>query len=249
MLPSASAAPCIAARNLSKIYELGGQAIRAVDDVSFDIQHGEYIAIVGPSGSGKSTMMHLLGALDVPTFGNVHVNGRDIAGLSSDCLAELRNQTIGFVFQQFNLLPRMSALRQVMLPLAYARTRRGNAESLAAAKLRQVGLGDHLHHLPQQLSGGQQQRVAIARALMNDPQLLLADEPTGALDTETSADILELFDALNSQGNTIVLVTHNAEVAKHARRRIVFRDGKIVEDAPQPWRDGRPEAATIIENP
>ena len=242
-----AARPWLAARNVRKVYALGQQAIRAVDEVSFEIYQGEYIAIVGPSGSGKSTMMHLLGALDVPTSGEMCINGRDITGLSSDGLADVRNQTIGFVFQQFNLLPRVTALRQVMLPLAYTRPRRKDTEAVAAARLRQVGLGDRLHHYPQQLSGGQQQRVAIARALVNDPKLLLADEPTGALDTKTSAEVLEIFDALNAVGITIVLVTHDADVARHARRRIVFRDGKIIEDVPQLPRHGRMNVAVSAD--
>jgi putative ABC transport system ATP-binding protein len=225
--------PLLAARNVRKVYTLGEQVIRAVDEVSFEIHEGEYVAIVGSSGSGKSTMMHLMGALDVPTAGEMHIDGRQITGLTIDSLADLRNRTIGFVFQQFNLLPRATALRQVMLPLAYAKPLAKDAEGLAAAKLRQVGLGDRLYHYPQQLSGGQQQRVAIARALVNNPKLLLADEPTGALDTKTSAEVIDILNDLNAQGITIVLVTHDAEVARHARRRIAFRDGTIVEDSAQ----------------
>jgi putative ABC transport system ATP-binding protein len=177
-------------------------------------------------------MMNLIGALDVPTAGELRIGGRDIAKLPDDALAALRNRTIGFVFQQFNLLPRTTALRQVMLPLLYARPRAANAELAARTRLEQVGLGDHMHHRPQQLSGGQQQRVAIARALVNKPKLLLADEPTGALDTKTSEEIMHLFGALNRQGITIVLVTHDSDVARHARRRILFRDGRVVEDLP-----------------
>ena len=225
--------PVIAAREVHKTYRLGDQSVRALDAVSFDIRQGEYVAIVGPSGSGKSTLMHLIGALDVPTAGEVHIAGRNIAQLSDDGLAALRNRTIGFVFQQFNLLARASALRQVMLPLAYARPRPEDPEAAARARLEQVGLGDRLQHTPQQLSGGQQQRVAIARALVNSPKILLADEPTGALDSTTSENIMQLFDDLNEHGITVVLVTHETDVARHARRRIVLRDGKIVEDAPQ----------------
>ena len=223
--------PLIAVRDVKKIYRSGEQMLRALDGVSFDIHEGEFVAIMGPSGSGKSTMMHLLGALDVPTAGSVLINSTDIGELSRDALADLRNRTIGFVFQQFNLLQRTTALRQVMLPLSYARPRPGNIEALARIRLEQVGLGNRLGHYPQQLSGGQQQRVAIARALANSPKVLLADEPTGALDSKTSADIMGLFCDLNRQGITIIVVTHEADVARHAQRQIVFRDGILVKDA------------------
>jgi putative ABC transport system ATP-binding protein len=225
--------PLIAAAGVSKIYELGEQTVRALDNVSFTIAEGEFVAIMGPSGSGKSTMMNLIGALDVPTSGRLSLNGRNVAELSSDALADLRNRTIGFVFQQFNLLPRTTALRQVMLPLVYAHPRSGDAEAAARMRLDQVGLGNRLDHHPRQLSGGQQQRVAIARALVNNPKLLLADEPTGALDTKTSEEIMRLFCELNAQGITVVLVTHEADVAAYAKRRILFRDGHIIEDAAQ----------------
>jgi len=227
---SASKPPLIAVREVEKVYVTGEQTVRALAGVSFTIEEGEFVAIMGPSGSGKSTMMNLLGALDVPTTGSIALNGHDVSALSRDAMADLRNRTIGFVFQQFNLLPRTTALRQVMLPLAYARPRPGDCDLVARQRLEQVGLGDRLCHHPQQLSGGQQQRVAIARALVNDPKLLLADEPTGALDSKTSADIMGLFRDLNRQGITIVVVTHEAEVARYARRRIVFGDGAIVED-------------------
>jgi putative ABC transport system ATP-binding protein len=226
--------PLIAVRAVEKAYVTGEQTVRALAGVSFDIAEGEFVAIMGPSGSGKSTMMNLLGALDVPTTGAIEINGQDISTLSRDAMANLRNRTIGFVFQQFNLLPRTTALRQVMLPLSYARPRPADPDLQARRRLEQVGLGDRLCHFPQQLSGGQQQRVAIARALVNDPKLLLADEPTGALDSKTSADIMGLFRDLNGQGITIVVVTHEAEVARYARRRIVFGDGAIVEDAHLP---------------
>jgi len=222
--------PLIAVREVGKVYASGEQTVRALDRVCFEIQEGEFVSIMGPSGSGKSTMMHLLGALDVPTTGSIVINGRDISTLSRDAMADLRNRTIGFVFQQFNLLSRTSALRQVMLPLAYARPRAADPEQRARLRLEQVGLGDRLCHHPQQLSGGQQQRVAIARALINDPKLLLADEPTGALDSKTSAEIMGLFCDLNRQGITIVVVTHDADVARYARRRLMFGDGMIVED-------------------
>ncbi|HRD74818.1 MAG TPA: ABC transporter ATP-binding protein [Hyphomicrobiaceae bacterium] len=232
--PASGAPPLIGARGISKVYRMGDQTVRALDDVSLEIRSGEFVAIMGPSGSGKSTMMNLIGALDVPTSGVLEIDGRDIAKQSSDELADLRNRTIGFVFQQFNLLPRTDALRQVMLPLAYARPRPTNAEELARHRLEQVELGNRLDHHPRQLSGGQQQRVAIARALVNAPKLLLADEPTGALDSRTSEEIMRLFCRLNDEGITVVLVTHEMDVAAYAKRRIMFRDGKIIEDIAQP---------------
>jgi len=225
--------PLLKAIDLTKVYTMGDEEVRALDGVSVEITRGEFVAIMGPSGSGKSTMMNLIGALDVPTSGHLFIDGRDIATLGSDELAGLRNQRIGFVFQQFNLLPRTSALRQVMLPLSYAVPQPPNAEELARNRLQQVGLGARLGHHPRQLSGGQQQRVAIARALVNNPKILLADEPTGALDSKTSEEILQLFAGLNKEGITVILVTHEAEIAAWAKRRIVFRDGRIVEDAVQ----------------
>lgn len=238
-----ASAVLVRARDVSKIYTLGDQVVRALDGVSFDIREGEFVAIMGPSGSGKSTVMNLIGALDTPTGGSLQIAGADIARLSSDALAELRNSTIGFVFQQFNLLPRTSALAQVMLPLAYANPKRADPKRLAAERLAEVGLANRMDHHPRQLSGGQQQRVAIARALVNAPKLLLADEPTGALDTRTSEEIMALFTRLNAQGITVVLVTHEPEVAAYARRRILFRDGRIVEDQVQP---GIPLAASAV---
>ncbi|PPC88487.1 MAG: macrolide ABC transporter ATP-binding protein [Hyphomicrobium sp.] len=220
----------IRATDVSKIYEMGEQTVRALDGVSLDIAEGEFVAIMGASGSGKSTMMNLIGALDRPTSGTLTINGRDIGALSSDDLADLRNKTIGFVFQQFNLLARTPALRQVMLPLLYAQPRPPDIEALARHRLDQVGLISRLDHHPRQLSGGQQQRVAIARALVNNPKILLADEPTGALDSKTSEDIMALFTDLNKDGITVILVTHEAEIAAFAQRRIHFRDGRITED-------------------
>lgn len=221
------------ATDVTKIYHMGDQTVAALGGVSLEIRSGEFVAIMGPSGSGKSTMMNLIGALDVPTSGKLEIDGRDIAKLTSDELANLRNRTIGFVFQQFNLLPRTTALKQVMLPLIYAVPRPEDTEARAIKRLEQVGLGNRMDHHPRQLSGGQQQRVAIARALVNDPKILLADEPTGALDTKTSEEILKLFCELNEQGITVIVVTHEPDVAAYAKRRILFRDGLIIEDKPQ----------------
>lgn len=234
-------APLIRARGVSKIYKMGEQLVTALADVSLAIAEGEFVAIMGPSGSGKSTMMNLIGALDVPTAGSLEIDGRDVAQLSSDELAELRNRTIGFVFQQFNLLARTQALRQVMLPLVYASPRPSDPEATARRRLAEVGLAERADHLPSQLSGGQQQRVAIARALVNNPKILLADEPTGALDTATSEEIMRLFARLNAGGITVIVVTHEPDIAAFARRRILFRDGRIVDDVATEGR--RAEAA------
>lgn len=231
----------IRARGITKTYTMGEQQVKALDDVALEIEDGDFVAIMGPSGSGKSTMMNLIGALDVPTSGHLEIDGRDIAELPSDELAALRSRTIGFVFQQFNLLARTPAVRQVMLPLLYADPRPDDPEALARQRLADVGLAGRADHLPSQLSGGQQQRVAIARALINAPKILLADEPTGALDTATSDEIMQLFTRLNDSGITVILVTHEPDIARYAKRRIVFRDGRIVEDVRQ---DGaRKEAA------
>jgi len=222
--------PVVAARHLAKVYQLGEQAVHALRDVSFDIMPGEYVAIMGPSGSGKSTLMNLIGALDVPSSGQLSINGTDIGTLDRDALALLRNRTIGFVFQQFNLLARTSALDNVKLPLTYAHPRPKDPDALARKCLEEVGLGSRMDHVPSQLSGGQQQRVAIARALVNNPSLILADEPTGALDTATTEEILQLFGRLNSAGMTVIMVTHELDVAAHAKRLLRVRDGLLVED-------------------
>jgi ABC-type lipoprotein export system ATPase subunit len=228
-----SAPPLISAHNLVKTYTLGEQQVYALREVSFEVLPGEFLAIMGPSGSGKSTLMNLIGALDTPTSGDLAIDGAEISSMSSDQLAELRNRTIGFVFQQFNLLRRTSALDNVKLPLLYSRRRPPDANAAAKASLELVGLGSRMDHQPSQLSGGQQQRVAIARALVNHPRLILADEPTGALDTQTSGEIMALFARLNAAGLTIILVTHEPEVAAHARRLLRMRDGRIVEDRAQ----------------
>jgi len=228
----AAAAPVVSARHLTKTYQLGEVAVHALRDVSFDIHRGEFVAIMGPSGSGKSTLMNMIGALDTPTSGTLAIDGVDIATLDKDQLADLRNRTLGFVFQQFNLLARTSALDNVKLPLAYSRdpAKQARGNELAAQRLREVGLGERMDHVPSQLSGGQQQRVAIARALVNSPTLILADEPTGALDTQTSLEIMALFERLTESGMTVILVTHEPDVAAHAKRLLRVRDGQIVED-------------------
>ena len=220
------------AQGLGKSYQLGEHTVTALKDISLIVREGDYVAITGPSGSGKSTLMHLIGSLDVPTSGRLEIAGRDITRLSANELAGVRNEMIGFVFQSFNLVPRMSALAQVMLPLAYTRNRPSNARTLAQRRLEDVGLGDRGHHYPQQLSGGQQQRVAIARALITNPRLLLADEPTGALDSRTSDDIMALFERLNTSGIAVVIVTHDRDIARRARSQIVLRDGHVVADTP-----------------
>ena len=225
------APPQIVARDLVKTYRLGGSVIGALQGVSVEVARGEYLAVTGASGSGKSTFMNLIGALDTPTSGSLEIEGRELGGLSSDQLALYRNEKVGFVFQTFNLFPRTSALDNVALPLLYSPRGRGNARAKAKACLAQVGLADREDHQPSELSGGQQQRVAIARALVNDPHIILADEPTGALDSHTTEEIIALFEELNATGITVILVTHEPDIAKRARRRLTFRDGQIVEDA------------------
>ena len=225
--------PLISAKGLTKVYAVGDEKLVALNNVTLDIAEGDFVAIMGASGSGKSTFMNLIGALDVPTSGHLYVDGRDIAALSADDLADLRNRRIGFVFQQFNLLPRTSALKQVMLPLLYRHPRPPDAEERARKCLIEVGLEARMNHMPRQLSGGQQQRVAIARALVNEPKVLLADEPTGALDSRTSIEIMHLFKALNEAGITVIIVTHEADIALWARRRITFKDGAVIDDVRQ----------------
>ncbi len=220
----------IEARNLTKVYALGGQTVHALRGVSLDIEAGEFVAIMGASGSGKSTLMNILGCLDRPTAGEYRLAGEPVQDMNADALASIRNRRIGFVFQQFNLLPRTSAQENVELPMVYAGIAAAPRRERALQALQQVGLGERTQHTPAELSGGQQQRVAIARALVNQPVMVLADEPTGALDSQTSEDIMRLLSQLNAQGITVVLVTHEADVAAWARRRIVFRDGAIVED-------------------
>ncbi len=223
--------PLLETRDLIKDYVLGGETLHAVNGVSLRITQGEFVAIMGTSGSGKSTFMNMIGCLDVPTSGSLLLDGVDTATLDSDALAEIRNRKIGFVFQQFNLLNRTSALDNVAVPLIYRGVPSLERRARAKDALTAMGLENRLENTPAKLSGGQQQRVAIARALVTDPLMLLADEPTGALDTQTSEDIMGIFQALNQKGITVILVTHEADIAEYAARRIVFRDGKVIEDA------------------
>ncbi|WP_421792693.1 ABC transporter ATP-binding protein [Hyphobacterium sp.] len=222
--------PLIHCRDVARIYEMGDNKVHALKGVSTDIHAGEYVAIMGPSGSGKSTFMNLIGALDRPTSGTLEIDGEQLDRMRADQLAAFRGRRVGFVFQQFNLLPRTSATENAALPLVYSGIPARERMERAERRLTQVGLGERMDHHPSQLSGGQQQRVAIARALVNDPAILLADEPTGALDSQTSEEILAIFDQLNREGMTVILVTHELEVAEHAKRQIIFRDGEIVED-------------------
>lgn len=216
--------------NLTKIYQMGSQEVRALDGVTFDVKENEYIAIMGPSGSGKSTMMNLIGCLDTPSEGTYQLNGQDVSELEDTDLAEVRNREIGFVFQTFNLLPRTDCLSNVELPLIYAGIKASERHQRSIETLERVGLGNRIDHKPNELSGGQRQRVAIARALVNNPSILLADEPTGNLDTKTGEEIMMLFEELHRLGNTILLVTHEDEIAEHARRIIRLRDGYIESD-------------------
>jgi putative ABC transport system ATP-binding protein len=220
----------IEVRGISKSYTMGPSTVTALDKVSLDIAEGEFVAIMGASGSGKSTLMNLLGCLDKPTAGEYRLAGEKVSDLTTDELATIRNRRIGFVFQQFNLLPRTSALENVELPLLYSGVPSTERRSLAMARLTEVGLGTRADHQPSQLSGGQQQRVAIARALVNNPSLILADEPTGALDSRTSVEIMALLQKLNAQHMTIVMVTHEPDIAAFASRIVTFRDGKILSD-------------------
>jgi putative ABC transport system ATP-binding protein len=224
--------PLILARDLSRHYVVGGEIVRALDGVSFAIGRGEWVALVGQSGSGKSTLMNLLGCLDTPTSGSYRLNGADVQGLTDDALADLRNQEIGFVFQTFQLLPRASALANVELPLVYRGLVRRERRARAEAALEAVGLANRMHHRPNELSGGQRQRVAIARALVGEPSILLADEPTGNLDTSTGEEIMRLFDELHRRGHTILLVTHEPRLAARCPRAIRLSDGRVVGDGP-----------------
>jgi putative ABC transport system ATP-binding protein len=223
--------PLIAIRDVYKVYEMGQAQVRALDGVSLDVHSGEYLAIMGPSGSGKSTLMNLIGCLDTPSSGSYRLKGREIGSMGDDELAAIRNREVGFVFQMFNLLPRADALRNVELPLIYSGMPRRERQDRARRALESVGLADRMHHRPNEMSGGQRQRVAMARALANEPSILLADEPTGNLDSRTGDEIMALIDQLHAQGNTILLVTHEDELARRAGRIIRLRDGQVVEDA------------------
>jgi putative ABC transport system ATP-binding protein len=247
--------PLIVTRGLTKEYRLSGDGekngaseatlVRALRGVSLAIDEGEFVAVMGPSGSGKSTFMNIVGCLDRPTSGHYELAGEAVESLSADALASIRNRRIGFVFQQFNLLPRTSALDNVELPLLYAGIDKPARVERARRRLQQVGLGDRLDHLPNQLSGGQQQRVAIARALVGNPRLILADEPTGALDSRTSVEVMALLQALNREGITIVLVTHEPDVASFASRLIHFRDGLVTSDSPHAPHDAAAQLAAL----
>jgi putative ABC transport system ATP-binding protein len=225
-----STAPLIDTREVSRHYRVGSQSIAALNKLSVTVQSGEFVAIMGPSGSGKSTCLQLLGCLQSPTSGQYRFDGEDVQSLDSDALAHIRNNHLGFLFQSFNLLPRTSALRNVALPLLYSGVDRDERRQMAEHALESVGMANRLDHRPDQLSGGQAQRVAIARALVNQPRLVLADEPTGALDSQTGGEIMDLFTRLNKEGMTILLVTHDEEVAAHAGRVLRFRDGLMIAD-------------------
>lgn len=217
-------------QDITKSYYMGSQVLQVLKGITLDINKNEYVALMGPSGSGKSTLMNILGCLDSPTSGTYILNGQDVSKMPDSSLAEVRNKEIGFVFQQFNLLPRLTALENVALPLVYAGISRKERNDMALDVLNKVGLGDRSHHKPNELSGGQIQRVAVARALVNNPSIILADEPTGNLDTKTSFEIMDLFGEIHSSGNTVVLVTHEEDIANYAKRVIRLRDGVIEKD-------------------
>jgi putative ABC transport system ATP-binding protein len=231
-------------QDVSKVYDMGGQQVRAVNGMSLRVEGGEFVAIIGPSGSGKSTLMNLLACLDTPTEGTYRLDGEEVGKLDDDALSRVRNERIGLVFQSYNLLPRMTALENVELPLVYGVGHRDGPAARHA--LEAVGLGERAHHWPNQLSGGQQQRVAIARALINDPAIVLADEPTGALDTRSGLEVMDILQRLNREGRTVILVTHEQTIAEHARRVISLRDGRIVADeAVTRPREAREELARL----
>jgi putative ABC transport system ATP-binding protein len=244
----AASPPVIEIREMAKVYKMGGTEVHALRGVSLTINEGEYVAIIGTSGSGKSTLMNMIGLLDKPSSGSYRIRGTETSKLSQNQMADLRNEEIGFVFQRFNLLARTNARRQVELPLFYAGVPAGKASKMALDALTRVGLGDRTHHRPDELSGGQQQRVAIARALVNNPSILLADEPTGALDTKTGEEVMALFQELNQQGMTLIVVTHDMDIASQAQRIITLRDGQVISDEqnghhrarPADWRQALP---------
>jgi putative ABC transport system ATP-binding protein len=237
--------PLIETEKLTRLYHLGGEIVHALQDVSLSVEAGDFVAVMGPSGSGKSTFMNVIGCLDRPTSGTYRLDGETISALNGDALAAVRNRKIGFVFQQFHLLDRLDALANVELPMLYAGEDRTLRRKKAEAALVRVGLGERIHHRPTQLSGGQQQRVAVARALVNNPKMLLADEPTGALDSRTSVEIMALFQELNRDGTTVIVVTHEPDVARYASRLIRFRDGHVLSDARQKPSDATAELAAL----
>ena len=218
-------------KSITKYYEMGDQIVRALDGIDIDVFRNDYLAFIGSSGSGKSTMLNILGCLDKPTNGQYHLNGKNVEMMDQNELSEVRNLEIGFIFQSFNLLPRSTALGNVMQPLVYRNIRLKQRKEMAMDALTRVGLDDRTHHLPNQLSGGQRQRVAIARALVTSPSILLADEPTGNLDSKTSIEIMQLFDELHAEGHTLIVVTHEDEIARHCKRMIEMKDGKIFNDS------------------
>lgn len=222
--------PIVEIKSLSKFYKMGGETLKALDDISFSVHKGDFIAIIGPSGSGKSTLMNMIGCLDVPDTGDYHLDGKDVFSLKNKQLADVRNQKIGFIFQSFNLLPKQTAFENVELPLIYRGLNGNERKEIVMSALRKVGLEDRARHRPTELSGGQQQRVAIARALAGNPPILLADEPTGALDSKTGAEVMMLMKELNIQGHTIILITHDLDIAKQAKRIIRIHDGRILAE-------------------
>jgi putative ABC transport system ATP-binding protein len=241
--------PLIELKDIHKVYEMGVEQVRALNGVDLAVQRGEYVAIMGSSGSGKSTLMNLVGCLDTPSSGSYVLNGVAVQELDDSQLAGIRNKEIGFVFQTFNLLARTDALHNVELPLIYAGLSRAERRERASRALEKVGLGARMHHQPNELSGGQRQRVAIARALVNDPSILLADEPTGNLDSATSEEIMALFDELHQAGNTVVLVTHEPDIAEHAWRKVLLKDGKVISDQPTARAESAGSAAAMAAAP
>jgi putative ABC transport system ATP-binding protein len=227
-VPGDAAPQVIRTVGVSKIYDAGPVAVQALADIDLEIADGDYVAIMGPSGSGKSTLMHILGCLDTPTSGTYFLRGREVSGFDNDRLARVRSRDVGFIFQRFNLLPRLSAAQNVELPLLYAKVPEERREEIVADVLAKVGLADRARHKPNELSGGEVQRVAVARALANDPAIVLADEPTGNLDSKSEAELMALLDGLNAAGRTLVVVTHDDDVARHARRVVALRDGRVV---------------------
>jgi len=232
---------------LTRLYHLGDETVHALLDVDLTVDFGEFVAVMGPSGSGKSTFMNVIGCLDRPTSGTYRLDGETVSAMNADALADVRNRKLGFVFQQFHLLDRLDAMGNVELPMIYAGEERAKRHAKAEMALRRVGLGERMHHRPTQLSGGQQQRVAVARALVNTPKMLLADEPTGALDSKTSVELMALFQQLNREGATIVVVTHEPDVARYASRLVRFKDGRVLSDAKQKPADAAKELEELLK--